>query len=133
MRLFVDTSAWYALNDRDDQYREQAVGKFAQIKSERIELITSDYIFDESVTLISSRVGHHTAIAFGDSILKSSSASMVTISDEIRAAAFELFKKYADKHLSFTDCTSFVLMKRLKLKTAFTFDRHFQQVGFEAW
>jgi len=133
VRLFVDTSAWYALNDRDDQFRQQALDKMASVKSQHIELITSDYIFDESVTLISARIGHRAAVAFGDAMLKSSFASMVTISDDVRLAAFELFRKYGDKNLSFTDCTSFALMKRLKLKTAFTFDGHFQQVGFEVW
>ena len=43
----------------------------------------------------------------------------------------EIFKKYGDKELSFTDCTSFVLMKNLKLRKAFTFDEHFKQIGFE--
>jgi len=133
MKLFVDTSAWYALNDRDDQYQKQAVEKLSRIKSERVELITSDYIFDESVTLISLRVGHSKAVTFGDAIMKSRVASMVLVSDDVRLAAFELFRKYADKDLSFTDCTSFALMKRLKLKKAFTFDSHFQQVGLEMW
>ncbi|MDD5284847.1 MAG: PIN domain-containing protein [Desulfuromonadaceae bacterium] len=133
MKLFVDTSAWYALNDRDDQFREKALEKLARIKSERLELITSDYIFDESVTLISTRIGHHAAVAFGDAMLKSNLATMVTISDDLRRTAFDLFRKYADKDLSFTDCTSFALMKRHKLNTAFTFDAHFQQVGFEIW
>lgn len=133
MKLFVDTSAWYALNDRDDQFRQQALNKMTLAKSQHIELITSDYIFDESVTLISARIGHRSAVAFGDAMMKSSFASMVTVSDDVRLAAFELFSKYGDKDLSFTDCTSFALMKRLKLKTAFTFDGHFQQVGFEMW
>lgn len=133
MKLFVDTSAWYALHDRDDQFREQALEKLARAKSERLELITTDYVFDESVTLISARIGHSAAVTFGDTLLKSGVGQMVTISDDVRLAAFELFRKYADKTLSFTDCTSFALMKRHKLKTAFTFDAHFQQVGFEMW
>jgi predicted nucleic acid-binding protein len=133
VKLFVDTSAWYALNDRDDQFRQQALDKLARARSQRIELITSDYIFDESITLISARIGHRPAVAFGDAMLKSGIGHMVMVTDDIRLAAFELFKKYGDKSLSFTDCTSFVLMKRLKLKTAFTFDGHFEQVGFEVW
>lgn len=133
MKLFVDTSAWYALNDRDDQFRGQALEKLARAKSQRIELITSDYVFDEIVTLISARIGHRAAVAFGDAMLKSGIAQMVTVGDDVRLAAFELFRKYGDKDLSFTDCTSFAIMKRLKLKTAFTFDGHFQQVGFEVW
>ncbi len=133
MKLFVDTSAWFALRDRDDQFSEQALEKLMRIKSERIELITSDYVFDESVTLINARIGHRAAVSFGDTLLKSGVGQMVTIGEDLRLAAFELFRKYSDKTLSFTDCTSFALMKRLNLKKAFTFDAHFQQVGFEIW
>lgn len=133
MKLFVDTSAWYALNDRDDQHREQALDKYHRIKEQRIELVTSNYIFDEILTLISSRIGHKPAVAFGKALLKSSFAELMTLTAEDCKAAFDLFKKYADKDLSFTDCTSFALMKRLKLKVAFTFDNHFQQVGYEVW
>ena len=133
MRLFVDTSAWVALNDLKDQHHAVAVEKLARIRSEKVELVTSDYILDETLTLIRMRTFHQAAIAFGDALLKSGVASMVTISDEVRSAAFVLFRKYDDKDLSFTDCTSFALMKRLKVQTAFTFDGHFQQVGFMIW
>jgi predicted nucleic acid-binding protein len=42
------------------------------------------------------------------------------------------FFQYRDKDLSFTDCTSIVIMRELKLTTVITTDRHFQQVGFQA-
>jgi len=45
--------------------------------------------------------------------------------------AWQLFQRYRDKRYSFTDCVSFAVMKRLKLKTALTFDKHFTQAGFE--
>jgi|APHig6443717817_1056837.scaffolds.fasta_scaffold70304_3 predicted nucleic acid-binding protein len=133
MTLFVDTSAWYALNDRSDQHRDAALERMSRISSGQVGLITSDYILDESLTLISARTNRKTAVAFGDLLLKSSTIQLVTITEELRQLAFELFRKYADKDLSFTDCTSFALMKQLKLKTAFTFDDHFRQVGFEIW
>ena len=133
MTLFVDTSAWYALNDRSDQYRDAALESMSRISSGQISLVTSDYILDESLTLISSRANHQTAVAFGEMLLKSSSIQLLPITEELRLSAFGLFKKYADKNLSFTDCTSFALMKKMKLKTAFTFDDHFRQVGFEIW
>lgn len=133
MNLFVDTSAWYALNDRSDQHRDAALESMSRISSGQVGLITSDYILDESLTLISARTNRRTAIAFGDLLLKSSTIQLVTITEELRQSAFELFKKFSDKDLSFTDCTSFALMKQLKLKTAFTFDDHFRQVGFEIW
>lgn len=133
MNLFVDTSAWYALNDRSDQHRDAALESMSRISSGQVGLITSDYILDESLTLISARANRRTAVAFGDLLLKSSTIQLVTITEELRQSAFELFKKFSDKDLSFTDCTSFALMKKLKLKTAFTFDEHFRQVGFDIW
>lgn len=131
MKLFVDTSAWLALNDKNDQYYTKAVAKSLEVKRRKIELLTSEYIVDESITLIRYRVSHKAAVIFGDSLFNSNIVRVEDITNEDRFTAWEVFKKYEDKHLSFTDCTSFVLMKNLKLLTAFTFDEHFRHLGFE--
>lgn len=131
MKLFVDTSAWLALNDKNDQYYNEAVGKSLEIKRQRIELITSEYIINESITLIRYRVSHQAAVIFGDSLLSSSIIRIIDVTKEDRVKAWEIFKKYKDKELSFTDCISFVVMKNLRLHKAFTFDQHFKQIGFE--
>jgi predicted nucleic acid-binding protein len=55
---------------------------------------------------------------------------MVSVDRDLLLLSFELFKKYKDQDFSLTDCTSFVLMKRLKLSTCFTFDAHFSHMGF---
>jgi len=131
VRLFVDTSAWLALDDENDQYHEKAVAKSSEIKRLRIELITSEYIIVESVTLIRYRVSHKAAIIFGDSLLSSRIVKILNVTNEDRLKAWEMFKKYDDKDLSFTDCTSFISMRNLRLQKAFAFDDHFKQIGFE--
>jgi uncharacterized protein len=131
VKLFVDTSAWLALNDRNDQYHNEATAGIVTVKREKIELITSDYVVDESITIIRYRVSHNAAVIFGDSLMKSTIVRVVGIADDERFKAWLVFKKYGDKELSFTDCTSFVLMKKLRLQKAFAFDNHFRQVGFE--
>lgn len=133
MRLFVDTSAWLALNDRNDQYYNRAVAKSTEIKKHRIELITSEYIIDESITLIRYRVSHQAAVIFGNSLLDSNIVRIEDVNAEDRLKAWEMFKKFEDKELSFTDCTSFVLMKNLRLQKAFTFDEHFRQMRLEIY
>lgn len=133
MRLFVDTSAWLALNDRNDQYYSKAAAKSVEIKRHRIELITSEYVLDESITLIRYRVSHQAAVIFGNSLLNSNIVRVEDVSAEDRFKAWEMFKKFEDKELSFTDCTSFVLMKNLRLQKAFTFDEHFRQMRFEVF
>ncbi len=131
MRIFVDTSAWLALDDKHDRYHNKAVAKSSEIKRQRIEIITSEYIIDETITLIRYRVSHQAAVIFGDSLLNSSIVRIVDVTDEDRIKTWEIFKKYEDKELSFTDCTSFVLIKNLRLQKVFTFDKHFKQMGFE--
>lgn len=58
MKLFVDTSAWLALNDKNDQHHSEAVSRSAAIRKQKIALITSEYVVDESITIIRYRVSH---------------------------------------------------------------------------
>ena len=131
MRLFVDTSAWLALNDRNDQYHGEAVSRSAKIRQQKIQLVTSEYVLDESITIIRYRVSHRAAVIFGDALMSSTIVSIEDIADVERLKAWALFKKYGDKELSFTDCTSFALMMKLGLQKAFAFDDHFKQIGFQ--
>ena len=130
MKIFVDTGAWLALSDKQDQFHGRALEVRARIEKEKIELITSDFIFDESLTFIRYRVSHDAAVLFGSSLFHSSIVTMVSVDRDLLLQAFALFRKYQDQDFSLTDCTSFVLMKRLKLTTCFTFDSHFSQMGF---
>lgn len=131
MKIFVDTSAWLAMNDKSDQHHEETETRAALVRTKRIEMITSDYVIDESLTIIRMRVSHQAAVLFGESVLKSGIVTIADVKLEDRLAAWELFRKYSDKEFSFTDCTSFVLMKKMKLHLSFTFDTHFTQMGFE--
>jgi uncharacterized protein len=131
MKLFVDTSAWLALNSKGDQYHSKAVSRSTVIKRQNIDLFTSDYVLDESITVIRYRASHRAAVVFGDALMSSAIVTVIDLTDEDRFNAWAMFKKYGDKELSFTDCTSFVLMKKLGLQTAFAFDDHFRQLGFE--
>ena len=67
----------------------------------------------------------------GEAILYSKITRVSKVDDEVFRDAWNLFKRFKDKLWRFTDCTSFVLMKRNKLVTAFTFDEHYRQAGFK--
>ncbi|HAJ26148.1 MAG TPA: hypothetical protein DCG53_02695 [Syntrophus sp. (in: bacteria)] len=131
MKLFIDTSAWLALHDRSDKYFEEASARSLIIKKRKIEIITSDFIMDESITIIRFRVSHQAAILFGDSLFASKIMKILRVDSEHIHKAWALFKKFNDKSLSFTDCTSFILMKEIGVQSAFTFDDHFRQGGFD--
>jgi uncharacterized protein len=131
VRVFVDTSAWLALADKADQYHLTAAEKSMAIKNQKAELVTSEYVVDESITIIRYRVSHAAAVTFGDALWKSRLVSVEDVTEQDRQTAWDSFRKYADKSLSYTDCVSFSLMKRLRIRKAFTFDSHFAHMGFE--
>lgn len=127
-RLFVDTGAWYALVDKNDPDHKEAK-RFLAIN--KIPLLTTNFIFDETITLLRSRLGWNAAKEFGERLKKSSFVSIIALKDEDEEKAWEIFLKYKDKDFSYTDCTSFAAMERLRIDTTFSFDRHFKDMGFK--
>jgi predicted nucleic acid-binding protein len=123
--IFVDTGAWVALFVEADARHETAG---AWINSNRERLVTSDYIADEALTLIAARYRRQTAIRAGHVLFRQELAKLVQLTDEDKARAWGIFRSHGDKRCSFTDCTSFALMQRLGITTAFAFDRHFSQM-----
>lgn len=93
---------------------------------------TTDYVFDEAVTsIVSFTRRKDLAVNAGEAILSSKITMVIKVDDEAFRDAWNLFKRFKDKLWSFTDCTSFVLTKRNKLVTVFTFDEHYRQAGFK--
>lgn len=127
--LFIDSGAWYALFDRDDQYHERSVNTFLRLKNQSIRLVTSDYVFDETLTLLRYRGSYSVARQFGEHFRKSN-VVCEEITREIRDSAWQIFLDYDDQNFSFTDCTSFALMRLQNIQDAFTFDMHFNILGF---
>ena len=126
-RVFVDTGGWYAAADSHDPHHG---GVARWLRRNALPLVTSDYVFDESVTLIRMELGHPAAVHFGDNIRASTTVLIVTVTIEDREAAWETFKRFDDQKFSFTDCTSFAVMKRFGLARVLGTDGHFSLMGF---
>ena len=130
--IFVDTSAWYASEVEDDINHEEARKFLSEIASGKYGVaVTTDYVLDETLTLLQSKKGLPVALTFIEKIRKSKSIRVFWVSESIFEKALGIFKKTGDSPWSFTDCTSFALMKDLSITEAFTFDNHFKQVGFQ--
>ncbi|MEA3642927.1 MAG: PIN domain-containing protein [Lamprobacter sp.] len=126
--IFVDTGAWYAAMVRKDRDHEAAK---LFLKNNTSSLITSDYVMDETVTLLLSRVGHSYAVKFLDMLQTSRKTQLIYLTPTQISATVTLFRERADKEWSFTDCSSFVLMPEYQIQVAFAFDEHFKQAGFQ--
>jgi uncharacterized protein len=99
----------------------------AVVDTTRERLVTTDYVFDELLTLLKIRRSTELAIAAGRLLWSGEVTALEYLTRRDVNAAWELFQKYRDKAWSFTDCSSFVFMKRRKLTRALALDRHLDQ------
>lgn len=130
-KVFVDTSGWVALFVKNDQNHKKAVSIFEEIKNSKPLIYTSDYCIDETITTILARSNHKQSVLAGKALFTSEIVKIVHVCPDYFQTAWELYQKYKDKSFSFTDVTSFVIMKSLNIKKAFAFDREFIQARIE--
>lgn len=133
MRLFADTGGWIALFNPRDKYHASAQQGIAHAVERDVTFITTDYVLDEVMTNLQRAVNHAVAEGAVRWLLQQPRIRLLFIYEEIWDEAWHLFQRYDDKEFSFTDCTSFAVMQQHKLRDAFGYDHHFEQMGFRRW
>lgn len=131
--IFVDTGAFIAQRNEEDYYHPQALHGFREILRTGVRVVTSEHVLDETLTLLGRKVNYAFAAQVGDDLLKSRLLGWLPADAQDHMKAVKLMRKYADQKVSYTDALSFVLMKREKIRYAFSFDRHFNAAGFRLW
>ncbi|MBI3595979.1 MAG: PIN domain-containing protein [Nitrospirae bacterium] len=131
MRFFIDTSAFYALEDADDRNYEEAHAIQERFRLERPMLFTTHHVLDESITLIGSRLQPRQAVRFAQQLLSSRAIRLIRTDEATEMAALQVYERFDDPRMSFTDCLSFTVMRALGITTAFAFDRDFERAGFK--
>jgi uncharacterized protein len=124
--ILVDTGAWYAGAVPDDDNHQRAR---EWLNGNDQPLVTTDYVVDETLTLLKMRGHASLAMHLGEALFAGEVADIVLISEEDIQQAWRTFRQFYDKGWSFTDCTSKVVMERLRVAQAFSFDQHFRQFG----
>ena len=126
-RLFVDTGAWFAYFNEADPDHESVAAALLEWEG---RLSTSDYVFDELITLLRHRVDHKTACLAGEALRSGDVAALLSVQQTDLDEAWRRFTAERDKRYSFTDCTSFAVMTRLGLDAAAAVDPDFRRAGF---
>jgi predicted nucleic acid-binding protein len=145
--VFIDTNGWVALRYCDDGLHERAKQKNKELQTGRYTYITTNFALDETYTFLSCKNKRQSAKDLGNYIrkgceyisscgqktcrfdFKRCKLKVIDITKEIEEEAWDLFNS-RDQNYSFTDCTSFVVMKKEKINEVFTEDEHFSHHGF---
>lgn len=133
----MDTWAWLALSNKKDKYHEAAKEEYNKIIKKGLTKLTSDYVLDETITALFRNVSYKSSVQFIESLfteIENGQVMLIKVDDDRFYSAWSIKKKYSDKtDISFTDFTSFVIMKELGINKVFTGDVHFENVnmGFD--
>jgi predicted nucleic acid-binding protein len=129
--VFVDTAGWMALADAADPLHGRSRAARDTLLEQGRALVTTDFVVDETLTLIRLRLGLPAAEAWWAQVDASPRLRWERIDADRFERARTLFFEYRDKDFSFTHCTSFAVMRDLRLTLALTTNHHFRQMGFE--
>jgi len=130
MAVFIDTGIFVAARNRSDLNHRRAVELLrSALKGEYGEMYTSDYVFDEAVTLALIRTKKpRLAIDIGNFILSSRKLKMLFVDRVTFMEAWKIFSEYMDRRISFTDATSIALIKKYNIDYIMSFDKHFDGI-----
>jgi len=132
--IFVDSSAWVAIEDKRDINHPAALEFGREIALTKNRLITMNYVLDETYTILLLDLGYTRVVKFKqelDELINRNLLVVIHVSLEIEKDAWKVFEHFnKDKFWSFTDCTSKVVMGNYSIAESFTFDKHFEQMGF---
>ena len=128
-KVFIDTSAFYALMDRSDSYHLSASKLWAHILDKGYYLKTSNYVTVETLALLQNRLGFEAADLWARDVL--GIVETLWIDKLLHNLAFEIWLSLGRRKLSLVDCTCFVIMRQDKMEKVFGYDKHFTEHGFE--
>jgi predicted nucleic acid-binding protein len=126
--VLIDTGASLALSYPNDEHHLEARAIQRRLLLTRPRLYLTNFLVDETYTLILTRYGYRYAIEFLDRT-EAGTITVIQVTSADEANARQLLRRFSDKRYSYTDATSFVIMERLRIEAAFTFDENFAQHG----
>jgi len=126
----VDTSGFYALLSDGDDMHARSMNIVAGAAESGRRFVTSDYILDETATLLKARGHGRLTGQFFDRVFASQALRVEWMDPDRFDETRRFFLKHHDQDWSFTDCFSFCLMRLLRIHDALTKDEHFRQAGF---
>jgi hypothetical protein len=125
----VDTTIWASAIDASDTLHEDGSAVLTALAEGNLpSALTTDFVLDETLTLLKMRGGRPDTIAKAiASIMSSPNLDLVYVDDALFDAALRTYQKY--ERLSFTDAVTLTIMQKRKIKEIFSHDEDFDLNG----
>ncbi|NBD34886.1 MAG: PIN domain-containing protein [Chloroflexi bacterium] len=130
LKVFVDTAAWIALLNVDDELHEQAQEIISELRHRRVRLITTEFVLVEVADALSRPSMRSHTVIFIEGLRQMTLLRIIPVSQSLLIDGWDFYRRRPDKDWGLTDCTSFVVMTQEKISQAFTSDHDFEQAGF---
>jgi len=128
--VFVDSGAWIALALSRDPLHVQAREQWNLLLAAGAKLHTSVPVVIETFTFLDRNANRDVALAWKESVSKPGTAKILPCELRDLEHSWEYFRRTDLHKLSAVDATSFTIMKRARIRIAYTFDHHFAVAGF---
>ncbi len=130
MSVLADTGAFLAYRNKKDKYHETALKLFRDaLKGKYGQIYTSDYIYDEALTLALARTNNLDAAMDIAEVIRSPRIKMVFVDVGLLEKSTKTFKQYSGRNLSFTDAVSIEIMNEFDIENYLGFDAHFNGIA----
>lgn len=131
--LFVDTWGWLALADASEEFHTEVSSYFRESVETGGTIYTTDFVLDETITLLYSRLDAESARTMMDRLLvwrDMDVIDVILVNETVFQHTVALRRRYYDKpDISFTDLSSMAVMDELGITDVLTGDAHFEHVG----
>jgi len=129
MRIFVDTSAFLAILNADDQNHDLAKQAWTDLVNRDVWLVCTNYVLVETFALVQHRLGMQAVRTLQENVLPVINIKWMNAA--YHGAGVSAMLTAGRRQLSLVDCVSFETMRQLGIDTAFVFDHHFEEQGFK--
>lgn len=130
MKVFVDTSAFYAFLERNDPHHANAVAVFTRAVHEGWSLVTTNYVVHETWALMQNRLGWDALETWLPDVL--SPCAIAWVDQSLHSLGAERCRHARERNFSLTDGVSLAYMRHAGIRHAIAFDRHFERDGIRA-
>jgi predicted nucleic acid-binding protein len=130
--ILADADFYIGLYVETDVHYLRAKKVLEEVTDDEEVVVTSWDVVSEVTTKLSYFVSKEVALKFLRGIVDSGTEIMF-VNNERRVRVGEVFRKQKSKRVSVTDCVNMAIAKELGIKKFLSFDKHYEQNGFELW